>query len=260
MRTTTFIYALKDPRDNQIRYIGKANDPIKRFSNHINKCRDKNTHKRNWINNLRDEKLKPILEILEEVPIDNWIYYEKIYIKKYIMEGCDLMNYTEGGDGCTFGNKTSYKKGEGKKIVILDKEGNYIMSYNTITEASIFFGVSNGCLSYVLKKKRKTIKNNIFLYKEEYDSMTENDIANHIKWATTHKKYSNSGSFKFGSVPLHKIKKVYQYDKDRKYIREWLSASEAGRILGINKMSIGNCARETTKSAGGYFWTYKKII
>jgi len=58
---TTFIYALKDPTDNKVRYIGKANDPHKRYGDHLNSGRDKNTHKRNWINNLRQEKLKPIL-------------------------------------------------------------------------------------------------------------------------------------------------------------------------------------------------------
>jgi len=104
MRSTTFIYALKDPRTNIIRYIGKANEPYKRYKNHLNKCRDKNTHKRNWINSLREEKLKPVLEILEEVSIDKWKDYERMYIKKYI--DCDLMNYTDGGDGATFANKT----------------------------------------------------------------------------------------------------------------------------------------------------------
>ena len=53
MRKTTFIYALKDPRTNIIRYIGKANEPYKRYKKHLNKCRDKNTHKRNWINSLK---------------------------------------------------------------------------------------------------------------------------------------------------------------------------------------------------------------
>lgn len=47
-----FIYALSDPRTNQIRYIGKANNPYNRYSNHYNSARDKNTHKRNWINRM----------------------------------------------------------------------------------------------------------------------------------------------------------------------------------------------------------------
>jgi len=115
MRETTFIYALKDPRTNIIRYVGKANDPYVRYRHHLIKCRDKNTHKRNWINNLRNQNLKPILEILEEVPIDKWKEYEKMYIKKYSDEGCDLMNYTDGGDGATFANSTSFKKGDGAK-------------------------------------------------------------------------------------------------------------------------------------------------
>ena len=46
----TYIYILIDPFTNQIRYVGKANNPKERYKNHKNRCRDKNTHKRNWIN------------------------------------------------------------------------------------------------------------------------------------------------------------------------------------------------------------------
>ena len=36
-----FIYALSDPRDDKIRYIGKANNPESRYKNHYNSSRDK---------------------------------------------------------------------------------------------------------------------------------------------------------------------------------------------------------------------------
>jgi DNA polymerase-3 subunit beta len=106
-----FIYALSDPRTNQIRYIGKANNPYDRYSNHYNSSRDKNTHKRNWINNIRKEGLRPELIILDEVPKINWQYWEKFYISLFKSWGFDLVNYTGGGDGSTFSNNGSFRKG-----------------------------------------------------------------------------------------------------------------------------------------------------
>ena len=106
-----FIYALSDPRNNQVRYIGKANNPEDRYTNHFNSARDKNTHKRNWINNVRKDGLRPELIIIDEVPKSEWQYWEKFYISLFKTWGFSLVNYTEGGDGSTFGNSGSWKKG-----------------------------------------------------------------------------------------------------------------------------------------------------
>jgi len=251
MRTTTFIYALKDPRDNKIRYIGKANDPHERYSNHINKCRDKNTHKRNWINNLRNEKLRPILEILEEVPIEEWKEFEKMYIKTYSDEGCDLMNYTEGGDGCTFGNKTSYKKGEGgKKIVMLDKDGNYIKSFDMIQDAQKELNTVS-TVSSILAKNQKTSKGFLFLLESEYKKMNNDDIQIYVEYCKPKKLGVNKTSYP--------EVEIFQYDLDKNFIKKWKSLAEASKILKINKSAICQCCSGKSKSSGGFFWSYKKI-
>lgn len=52
-------------------------------------------------------------------------------------------------------------------------------------------------------------------------------------------------------------KHVLQYTKDGDFIKEWKSAFEASKALGINKNGIANCARGTTKSSNGYVWKYK---
>jgi len=251
MRETTFIYALKDPRTNKIRYIGKANNPNERYSNHINKCRDKNTHKRNWINNLREEKLRPVLEILEEVPIDKWIEYEKMYIKKYANEDCELLNYTEGGDGSTFGNKGSFKKGDGaKKIIMMDKEGNYIKSFNKIGDAEKELQ-TNGSVSGVLIKNQKTCKGYLFLYENEYKNMNSDDINKYINSAKPKIKKSN--------ITSYKEVEIFQYDLKMNFITKWKSLAEASKSLKISKPAICLCAKGKTKSSAGFFWSYKKI-
>ena len=53
MNMTTKIYTLTDPITNQVRYVGKSNNPLKRYYKHLNESlKSTKTHKNNWINKL----------------------------------------------------------------------------------------------------------------------------------------------------------------------------------------------------------------
>lgn len=106
-----YIYTLSDSLTNEIRYVGKTKNLIQRKYNHLNKSRDKNTHKRNWINLLIKEGRKPIMEVLDIVDDLEWKYWEKYWIQQIKAWGFRLVNCTSGGDGLSFANKTSFKKG-----------------------------------------------------------------------------------------------------------------------------------------------------
>ena len=108
---TTNIYVLIDPITNMVRYVGKANNVTQRYRAHLNRARKHQIHKKNWVENLKKEGLKPIIEVIDIVPIDDWIFWETYWISQMKTWGFDLINYTNGGDGCTFGNETSFKKG-----------------------------------------------------------------------------------------------------------------------------------------------------
>ena len=108
---TVFIYTLADPRTGAIRYVGKTRNPSQRRHNHLNSCRDKNTHKRNWINQVRKFGLLPVMEILDEVPENQWHFWERYWILQIKAWGFTLLNYGQGGEGLTFGNQTSFKNG-----------------------------------------------------------------------------------------------------------------------------------------------------
>lgn len=108
---TTNIYVLIDPRTNMVRYVGKANNVIQRYRAHLNRARKHQIHKKNWIEGLKREGLKPIIEVIDIVPIDDWVFWETYWISQIRTWGFDLINYTNGGDGCTFANQTSFKKG-----------------------------------------------------------------------------------------------------------------------------------------------------
>lgn len=97
---TTFIYILIDPRNNHVRYIGKTDNPRKRFNDHLNDgYSNYNTHKVNWIKSLYKLGLKPIFEILDEVKETEWEFWEMHYISLYKSWGYKLTNGTFGGDG-----------------------------------------------------------------------------------------------------------------------------------------------------------------
>jgi hypothetical protein len=92
--TTTYIYALKDPRDGRARYVGKSDNPRGRYSAHL-KCHTQMTSKKDkWVAELRAVRLKPVLERLEEVPRAAWEDREQWWIKHY---ADSLLNGTRGG-------------------------------------------------------------------------------------------------------------------------------------------------------------------
>jgi len=76
---TTYIYELIDPKSNKPRYIGKSNNPQKRLESHLKE--KKNTYKNNWIKKLKKENLIPVLNIIDEVSIDTWVFW--VYKRRF---------------------------------------------------------------------------------------------------------------------------------------------------------------------------------
>ncbi len=93
------IYALIDPRDGRIRYVGKSVNPKKRLRAHLRDCPLARTHRECWLKGLVDAGLRPQLIILEECEEALWIEREQFWIAHQLAQGCDLTNRTIGGDG-----------------------------------------------------------------------------------------------------------------------------------------------------------------
>jgi hypothetical protein len=102
MESKTFIYTLTDPRTNQVRYVGKSNNPTKRLYCHLG--RTEKNHKHSWLVNLNTNGLKPILDIVDEVPITEWKFWEIYWISQFKTWGFDLTNLTNGGEGFASGD------------------------------------------------------------------------------------------------------------------------------------------------------------
>lgn len=93
-----YIYGLHDPRDGELRYIGKSIRPRQRLQNQLNE--HPNTHRGHWLDELTRAGLTPIQTIIDAVPADtDWQTVECVYIAGAREAGHRLVNGTDGGDG-----------------------------------------------------------------------------------------------------------------------------------------------------------------
>ena len=121
----TYIYTLEDPRNGEIKYIGKSNNPKKRYNTHIN-CQVKNkSHCNNWIKGLKKKDLKPILTVIDEIDGD-WEWLEQYWIEQFKHWGFTLVNHTKGGEG-------TYGAGEWNNVpvTLFTKEGILIKQFES---------------------------------------------------------------------------------------------------------------------------------
>lgn len=111
------------------------------------------------------------------------------------------------------------------------------------------------------KDENKT--NNIVLINE--DGSIDYEKSN-LEWCT-HKYNSNYGTRNI-KISLNTkgkhfnrrdlSKPILQYDKTGQLLKEWPSASEIQRAIGVNSSAICKCCRNVSSylSAGGYIWRF----
>ncbi len=94
------IYTLADPINGSVRYVGKTNGAlISRLTGHIKDSKRRNHKTAKWIGGLDKKGLKPSIELIDEVDIENWKEEERFYISYFNFLGFKLLNMAEGGEG-----------------------------------------------------------------------------------------------------------------------------------------------------------------
>lgn len=111
------IYALIDPRDGSIRYIGKARNSKARFASHLRDAHTLNRPVHKWIRGLFDLKLLPRLSLIERCDESAWEDRERFHIARARALG-DLLNVANGGaqPHCLTSVRASNGKSNAKKI------------------------------------------------------------------------------------------------------------------------------------------------
>ena len=67
-------------KNNNVRYIGKSSNIQRRLKEHINEAKlGVNSHKNKWILSLLNENELPTIEIIDEVPSIDWVFWEIFY-------------------------------------------------------------------------------------------------------------------------------------------------------------------------------------
>jgi GIY-YIG catalytic domain len=105
----SYIYALIDPRTDEIRYIGKANDPKKRLVSHLRDANRRRTPVYSWILSLRKLNLVPEIRVLRLTT--DWKTAEREEITKARATGIRLLNLADGGDQPECSLKTRQENG-----------------------------------------------------------------------------------------------------------------------------------------------------
>jgi hypothetical protein len=104
----TYIYALMD--GSKVKYIGKSDEPYKRFVYHLKYGKKTTNYRQNWVNKMVRENKEISLKILEAVPYEIWEEREIYWISKYGLK--NLVNLSVGGKG----RKYPIKKDKNLKI------------------------------------------------------------------------------------------------------------------------------------------------
>lgn len=87
------VYALADPRTNEVRYIGCSKNVRHRYYHHMHNRENNNVVKRDWIADLKAKGIKPTLSILEEFTSKrNALDSEVYWLQFYARQGAPLTN------------------------------------------------------------------------------------------------------------------------------------------------------------------------
>lgn len=88
------IYALRDPRDLQIHYIGLTeNHPVWRLVQHLQDKQDKNLVKLTWLAELKTLNTRPDVIVLQFAPdLESALFIERYWIKLGLQAGWPLTN------------------------------------------------------------------------------------------------------------------------------------------------------------------------
>ena len=219
MGKKTYIYSLAHPITEEIRYVGKTNNLIQRLQVHL---RDKaKTHKTNWIKSLLLNKMIPLIDVIDEVPVSEWGFWEKHYISLYKSWGFNLTNMADGGVGGDTGAEANEKR---KKSL----NGHFVSQQTRDKIGSKNLGT---------KRTQDVV-----------DKMSASHKTAFLEGRKNHLKNFNKGT----SNP--RAFKVVQKNIDGTVVKIWDYAKLAIKELGLSYTAITRCLHNHQKTAGGFMW------
>lgn len=226
------IYALLDPRNEEIRYVGKTEGVLThRLSVHISdaKCGRDKCHRANWIRSLLRQDLKPSIQLIEEVPDEDWQWYETWWIVYGRVIGWNLTNSTLGGEGIS-GWKHS---DEVRQKISEDKKGKYV------GESNPFFGKTH---SEEFKHKMSGVKKGSVVSEETRRKMSKSHKGMTHTEETRYKISVAKKGNRYSQGERNRTAKIRETDAQE--IKKQLSLNVSYAVLaeqfGVSKGIIGH--------------------
>jgi group I intron endonuclease len=266
---TIYIYTLTDPITNEIRYVGKTNNLVRRLNAHIKRSKTNKYHSARWINSLIDKGFKPVISIIEECTEKNWEERE-IYWIGYYRELFDLTNILGGGGHTATYGRLGKPWSEEQKIN--NRKARLGMSVNHTDEGKK--NRANGIRKYCNENKKKVFQYSLdgeFI--KEWDSAVDAGLELNITHSNITKVCKGEGkragkfiwSYELKEMTKYENKKpitkqILQIDVNDSIINEFESTTEASLITKISRTAIINCLSGNSKSSGGFKWKYKNNI
>lgn len=188
-----FIYGLIDPRNGQLRYVGKSIDPKRRLLWHK---KTTNMHMVNWLNLLSKESLKPEMHILEISNENEWIEDERFWIQYMKFLGCNLINMKVGGEGP---NGWGHISDETKRKISIANKGRKMSEE---TKSKMIKTLTGRKLNYKITKEIVNKRNNTRNINNPFKRF--NAYGNHggpiqmalFRWGNTGNKHSEESKDK----------------------------------------------------------------
>ena len=131
----------------------------------------------------------------------------------------------------------------GKKVLMYDKNYNFIREFNSIAEAAEISGISRSCIKQSCSKiKTLYLVNYIFRYKgEEIDEGFIKRLENKKKERYTLKN-----------------KKIVMLNDKNQILKIFQDAKEAGKFVNRARRTIMDACHKKGRICAGYFWEYLK--
>ena len=226
-----YFYILKDPRTQEVRYVGQTVNPTNRFRNHIWESKTKNvTHKHKWIVSLLRRNLHPVMEIIGEgfMTSKQADRLESSLLKRYNKAG-RLTNLLDRGR-----NQSVIVT---KPINQYTLQGVWVARFPNANQAGISLGVNDaGILAVATHPNgRGNRSRHGFLW--AFDGEVPTPLETDYRRACT-------------------AKSVVQKTKKGEVVEIFMSARMASEKTGVCHKRISAAVTGRQKTAGGFLWSF----
>jgi hypothetical protein len=194
------IYALVDPRNSSVFYIGRTKDLKHRIIKHNSIGTSVGTLKNQRIREIRQAGYKIEHFVLDEVKEEGAPFWERYYTDLFRSWGIALLNNVH----YKFGNQTSFTPDSNlKPLVAVTRNGSLHKRYPSTKEAKRELGKIG--IGQNLMRIKKSAGGMVWFYEEEYDKLSKEEIMKVVSWSNTKGHHRTPGAFKKGAVPRNKV-------------------------------------------------------